>query len=62
MPGREDDDRRQATLFRLDPQVHKQLRIAAIEDGISMNDALTQAVHLWLKERKAKRSGKRGAR
>ncbi len=42
----------QATLFRLDAEVHKELRIAAIEDGISMNDALTEAVHLWLKQRK----------
>ena len=32
------------TVFRLDPDTHKVLRIAAIEMGISMNKALTQAV------------------
>ena len=38
-----------STVFRLDPETHKALRIAAIEDGISMNEALTQAVAVWLK-------------
>ena len=37
-----------ATLFRLDPDTHKALRIAAIEEGISMNEALTQAMQAWL--------------
>jgi predicted HicB family RNase H-like nuclease len=39
-----------STVFRLDPEVHKALRIAAIERSISMNEALTQAVEAWLKE------------
>ena len=39
-----------STVFRLDPETHKELRIAAIEEGISMNEALTQAVETWLKE------------
>jgi predicted HicB family RNase H-like nuclease len=39
-----------STLFRLDAEVHKALRIAAIEEGISMNEALTQAVDSWLRE------------
>jgi predicted HicB family RNase H-like nuclease len=43
-----------ATLFRLDPEIHKALRIAAIEQGISMNEALTQAVDAWLKEHSRK--------
>ena len=42
------------TMFRLDPELHKTLRIAAIEDGISMSDALREAVQLWLKERRRK--------
>ena len=42
------------TLFRLDPETHKALRIAAIEQGISMNEALTQAVDAWLKEHRRK--------
>jgi predicted HicB family RNase H-like nuclease len=42
------------TMFRLDPETHKALRIAAIEEGISMNEALTQAVETWLKEHRRK--------
>ena len=38
-----------STVFRLDPETHKALRIAAIDEGISMNEALTQAVQTWLK-------------
>jgi predicted HicB family RNase H-like nuclease len=47
-----------STLFRLDPDTHKALRIAAIEEGISMNEALTQAVDMWLREHR-KRKGVR---
>ena len=43
-----------STVFRLDPDTHKALRIAAIETGISMNEALTQAVEAWLKEHRRK--------
>ena len=43
-----------STVFRLDPDIHKALRIAAIETGISMNEALTQAVDAWLKEYRRK--------
>ncbi len=44
----------QATMFRLDAEIHKALRIAAIEEGISMNEAIKQAVETWLKEHKGK--------
>jgi predicted HicB family RNase H-like nuclease len=44
----------QATMFRLDAETHKALRIAAIEEGISMNEALKQAVEMWLKGKKRK--------
>jgi len=42
----------QPTIFRLDAEVHKDLRIAAIEQGISMNEAIKQAVETWLKAHK----------
>ena len=47
-----------ATMFRIDPELHKALRIAAIEAGVSMNEALKQAVDLWLEGQK-KRKGVR---
>jgi predicted HicB family RNase H-like nuclease len=47
-----------ATTLRLEPETHKALRIAAIEADISMNDAINQAVNLWLKEHQ-KRKGVR---
>ena len=47
---RKGDKKMKSTVFRLDPETHKALRIAAIEEGISMNEALTQAVDGWLKE------------
>ena len=43
-----------ATILRLEHETHKALRIAAIEADISMNDAINQAVALWLKEQKRK--------
>ena len=42
----------QSTVFQLDVESHKALRIAAIEAGISMGEALRRAVALWLKEHK----------
>ncbi len=42
----------QVTNFQLDVETHKALRIAAIEAGVSMGEALRQAVELWLKEQK----------
>jgi len=46
-----------ASVFRIEPELHKALRIAAIEAGVSMNQAVKEAVELWLKEkrRRAKR-------
>jgi len=38
------------TLVRLNPEVHKTLRVTAAEKGISLNEALTQAVKMWLKK------------
>jgi len=49
----------QATMFRLDAEIHKALRHAAIEEGISMNEALRQAVELWLKEHKKRKGVKK---
>jgi len=46
-----------ATILRLEPETHKALRIAAIEADISMNDAINEAVALWLKEQQNKRKG-----
>lgn len=48
-----------STIFRLDPEIHKSLRIAAIEEGISMNEALTQAVETWLKEYRKRKGVKK---
>jgi predicted HicB family RNase H-like nuclease len=46
-----------ATMFRIEPELHKTLRIAAIEAGISMNEAVKQAVEMWLaKQRKGGKS------
>jgi len=45
----------QATNFRLDTETHKALRIAAIEEGLSMAEALRRAIELWLKERRRAR-------
>jgi predicted HicB family RNase H-like nuclease len=42
----------QATQVRIAPRLHKALRIAAIEAGISMNKAINEAVELWLKEQR----------
>ncbi len=42
------------TIFRLDAEIHKDLRIAAIEQDISMNEAITRAVETWLKRHKRK--------
>ena len=44
-----------ATQFLVDPEIHKKLRIAAIEQGISMAEALREAVTLWLKTSKEKK-------
>jgi predicted HicB family RNase H-like nuclease len=48
-----------ATILRLEPDTHKALRIAAIEADISMNDAINQAVALWLKEHQKRKGVKR---
>lgn len=45
------------TQFLLDRNTHKKLRIAAVEEGIPMAEALRDAVNMWLKNRKAKKSG-----
>ena len=44
----------QATQIRIEPELHKALRIAAIEAGVSMNGAINQAIELWLKEQRRK--------
>ncbi len=44
----------QATQLRMEPKTHKALRIAALEDGTSMNKAINEAIRAWLKERRKK--------
>ncbi len=51
------EKRLQTTVFRLPTEVHKALRLAALEQGISMGEALRQAVEMWLKEPKRTRKG-----
>ena len=51
------EKRLQTAVFRLPTEVHKALRQAALEQGISMGEALRQAVELWLKEHKKIRKG-----
>ncbi|MFQ5917820.1 MAG: ribbon-helix-helix protein, CopG family [Candidatus Binatia bacterium] len=42
----------QTTVFQLDVETHKTLRLAAIESGVSMGEALRRAVKIWLKDQK----------
>jgi len=49
--------RLQTTVFRLPTETHKALRQTALEQGISMGEALRQAVEMWLKEHKKTRKG-----
>jgi len=51
---RKGDAQMKATMFRIDPELHKALRIAAIEAGVSMNQAVKEAVEIWLKQQKRK--------
>jgi hypothetical protein len=47
------------TVFRLDPSLHRDLKFAAVENDISMGEAMRRAIELWLREQKRKkRSGK----
>ena len=38
------------TSLKLDEDVWKQVKIRCIENGISLNQAVTQALRLWLKK------------
>ena len=49
----------QPTMFRLDAGIHRALRIAAIEEGISMNEALKRAVEIWLKQHQKRKGVKK---
>ncbi len=51
------DKRLQTTVFRLPTEIHKALRQTALEQGISMGEALRQAVEVWLKEHKKTKKG-----
>ena len=42
----------QTTVFQLDVETHKALRLAAIEASVSMGEALRRAVKSWLKDQK----------
>jgi len=57
MKSRKEVKPMRATILRLEPETNKALRIAAIEADISMNDAINEAVALWLKEQQNKRKG-----
>jgi predicted HicB family RNase H-like nuclease len=59
MKNRKEVKQMKGTMFRLDPDTHKALRIAAIEEGISMNEALVQAVDIWLKEHRKRKGVKK---
>lgn len=48
-----------ATILRLETETHRALRIAAIESDISMNDAINQAVSLWLIEHRKRKAVKK---
>ena len=50
-----------ATILRLEAETHKALRIAAIASDISMNDAINQAVNLWLKGHRKRKGSKNEA-
>lgn len=52
MKTRKEAKAMQATQVRIEAELHKALRIAAIEAGISMNQAINQAVEMWLKEQR----------
>jgi hypothetical protein len=57
---REDMERRlRATHFQVDPATHKRLRHAAIEEGISMGEAIRRAIDGWLTELEKKWARKR---
>jgi len=49
------------TLFQLEGAKHREIKIAAAEDNISMGEAIRQAIDLWLEQRK-KKLGKRQRR
>jgi predicted HicB family RNase H-like nuclease len=49
---RKGETQMKATMFRIDAELHKSLRIAAIEAGVSMNQAVKEAVEMWLKRQK----------
>jgi len=49
------------TLFQLERTKHREIKIAAAEDNISMGEAIRQAIDLWLEQRK-KKQGKRQRR
>jgi hypothetical protein len=38
-----------ATLFLIDAEIHKSLRKAAMESGVSMAAALREAAQMWLR-------------
>jgi len=42
------------TELRMEAKTHMALRIAAVQDGISMNEAINEGIRAWLKERRKK--------
>jgi predicted HicB family RNase H-like nuclease len=47
------------TVFQLAPKLHRELKLAAVENNISMGEAIRRAIELWLKQQKKpkRRSG-----
>jgi predicted HicB family RNase H-like nuclease len=43
------------TVFRLDPKLHRELKLAAVENNISMGEAIRRAIELWLKDQKRRK-------
>lgn len=54
-PKPERPERRKAT-FSLEPQLHKRLKLAAVEDDREMSDLLAEALAAYLEKRDHKRS------
>ncbi len=50
--ARKEVKKMQTTVFQLDVETHKALRLAAIESSVSMGEALRRAVKSWLKDQK----------
>ena len=46
------DDKTKVTSLRLTPEIHKRLRYATFDKGISMQKAVEDAIMAWLEQHK----------